>query len=653
MVSDGKPLSIEGYYVDDRGKKTDLKTNTPSNDEALFASFSVLDNFELNFRLPFHYDGDVNETNLKGLGLGDVQLGAKGSFPFNEWFVAGLSGEIIAPSGSTSKGFRPRHRWFIYPNRESYAYTANNWTFAGFTHLTFEQENLLDINAYAGLLKEAGESQLYTLWGLGFNLFPEKILSIIFEVSGETPIRTTNSSHHFVTSPIRFTPALRLRLPKETFITISGDVGLNYFRDNDKDNGIPVNLKSGNKSLHYTSQGVPNVGMAVTISKQFDFSWIDTDGDGIKDREDLCPNTNRNMIVNSRGCPVDEDQDGVFNIVDLCPGTPIGLEVDFNGCPVDRDKDGIFDYLDKCLGTPLGMAVDSSGCKLDSDRDGIDDNNDKCPDTRPEDVVDDFGCPLDEDHDGITNMYDKCPNTPEGVSIDKFGCPLDFDKDGVPDDLDQCPNSAEGEPVNEQGCPADTDRDGVPDSKDNCPDTPENVSVDAKGCRLDQDEDGIFDEEDKCPNTPWGAPIDSLGCPIDSDGDGIADWFDQCPGTFSNVVVDNNGCPENERINFNSIARRIRFKQNDTTLYNSSYTALNDIIATMRQNQMSLEIQCAAPQKKLAENRARIIYEYLEYKGIKADRLQYHSYEGRLPKRLSTNNNEGNGIRLTPYTRAP
>lgn len=648
MVTDSKSMSMEGYYINGDGDKIEIDENTSSNDESVFFSFSVLDNLELNIRLPFHYDSKVQGSTSNSFGFGDLQLGAKGSIPINDSWIFGASTELYIPTGTPVAGFRPRHRWFRHSSGDAYAYTAKNFGIAGYAHATVNF-GTSELSSYVGILKVISNTESDILWGVGLTILPEKILSVILEISGETPMHSSYIAQNVLSSPFRFTPALRMHLPKDFTITISGDVGLNYFRGQNPDDGLSINLLSSKNTVKYNALGSPNLGIGVTLSKSINMSWVDSDGDGVINREDMCPNTNHGMTVNSRGCPVDEDEDGVLNIVDLCPGTLLGLEVDFNGCPIDADKDGVFDYQDKCLGTPEGFAVDAKGCTLDTDGDGIDDNNDKCPGTPEGEPVDETGCPLDEDHDGIKNDLDKCPNTPEGISIDSDGCPLDFDKDGIPDDLDKCPNSTEGETVDSTGCPLDTDNDGVPDVRDQCPETIPGVMVDENGCRVDKDNDGIFDDEDKCPNTPAGAPIDSLGCPIDSDGDGIADWYDQCPGSFKNVVVDSKGCPMNDRLNFNAIARRIKFKK-DTTFLNSSYTALNDIVANMRQYPIALEIQCAAPQKSLADNRAKAIYDYLEYKGISEERLKYEGFEKKLPKAVSNRNDESNGVRLTPFT---
>jgi len=43
---------------------------------------------------------------------------------------------------------------------------------------------------------------------------------------------------------------------------------------------------------------------------------IDTDGDGVPDTADACPNTPNGVRVNSRGCPLDTDRDGVYDYLD-------------------------------------------------------------------------------------------------------------------------------------------------------------------------------------------------------------------------------------------------------------------------------------------------------------------------------------------------
>jgi hypothetical protein len=63
----------------------------------------------------------------------------------------------------------------------------------------------------------------------------------------------------------------------------------------------------------------------------------------------------------------DTDGDGVKDRDDKCLGTPKGIKVNNNGCPEDKDEDGIFDYMDKELTSKKGAKVDGNGITIDED----------------------------------------------------------------------------------------------------------------------------------------------------------------------------------------------------------------------------------------------------------------------------------------------
>ena len=137
----------------------------------------------------------------------------------------------------------------------------------------------------------------------------------------------------------------------------------------------------------------------------------------------------------------DTDGDGVYDKDDACPDVA-GLEA-FNGCP-DTDGDGIEDSKDDCP-NEAGLA-ELNGCP-DTDGDGIADNKDNCPTVAGLKAL--AGCP-DADGDGVTDADDKCPNT-AGPAANK-GCPWpDADGDGVLDKDDKCPD-VKGTVAN-NGCP--------------------------------------------------------------------------------------------------------------------------------------------------------------------------------------------------------
>nr|MBC8518696.1 thrombospondin type 3 repeat-containing protein [Euryarchaeota archaeon] len=94
----------------------------------------------------------------------------------------------------------------------------------------------------------------------------------------------------------------------------------------------------------------------------------------------------------------DTDGDGVVDGDDQCPDTAEGATVDANGCSdaqrnsdngedettTDSDSDGVIDDDDECSGTETGAEVNSVGCaayQFDTDRDGVPNGEDECPNT--------------------------------------------------------------------------------------------------------------------------------------------------------------------------------------------------------------------------------------------------------------------------------
>jgi outer membrane protein OmpA-like peptidoglycan-associated protein len=130
----------------------------------------------------------------------------------------------------------------------------------------------------------------------------------------------------------------------------------------------------------------------------------DTDGDGLLDPDDKCPQEpeDKDGFEDEDGCPdPDNDQDKILDAADKCPlkAEDIDTFEDADGCPdPDNDQDKILDSADKC---PL-EAEDPDGFQ---DLDG-------CPDP-------------DNDHDGILDAGDKCPTDPEVYNEfeDDDGCP--------------------------------------------------------------------------------------------------------------------------------------------------------------------------------------------------------------------------------------
>ncbi len=73
---------------------------------------------------------------------------------------------------------------------------------------------------------------------------------------------------------------------------------------------------------------------------------------------------------------MDSDGDGVIDLWDECPETPAGEKVDEKGCPLDDDKDGIPNYRDKEVKSDT-ILVSTEGVKLsEEDMIALSDSND-------------------------------------------------------------------------------------------------------------------------------------------------------------------------------------------------------------------------------------------------------------------------------------
>ena len=186
--------------------------------------------------------------------------------------------------------------------------------------------------------------------------------------------------------------------------TVNGGLGLNFwFTEN-----IGLTLQSSYKHA-FEDYGVTHfqhmAGLAVK------FGGTDTDGDGIYDKDDACPEVAGLEAFN--GCP-DSDGDGIEDSKDDCPNAAGSKEM--NGCP-DADGDGVADKDDACP-SEAGLAA-LAGCP-DADGDGIADKDDACPNEAG--PAENKGCPWpDKDGDSVLDKDDACPDVP-GVVANQ-GCP--------------------------------------------------------------------------------------------------------------------------------------------------------------------------------------------------------------------------------------
>lgn len=173
---------------------------------------------------------------------------------------------------------------------------------------------------------------------------------------------------------------------------------------------VGVNLQTNYKHTFDDTVLLPHFQHSLGLI--FKFGGVDTDGDGIYDKKDACPEVFGLAAFN--GCP-DTDGDGIKDSDDDCPEVA-GLAA-LNGCP-DADSDGIADKDDACPNEKGTKA--NNGCP-DTDGDGVIDSKDDCPKVAGPKA--NKGCPWpDTDGDGILDKDDNCPKV-AGVAANN-GCPV-------------------------------------------------------------------------------------------------------------------------------------------------------------------------------------------------------------------------------------
>lgn len=278
----------------------------------------------------------------------------------------------------------------------------------------------------------------------------------------------------------------------------------------------------------------------------------DTDGDGVNDCQDECPEDPAKTTAGQCGCGItdtDADGDGTANCNDQCPVDGAKTIPGLCGCnevdsSADADGDGIVDCQDQCI----AQAEVCDG--LDNDCDGLVDDGltracsticgsgtELCTDgawggcNAPQPQLDlcdgiDNDCNgivddgYDGDGDGVTTCGgDTCANDSTKTSPGACGCGVadtDDDGDGTADCVDNCP--ADSQKVNPGICgcgnvdsSADADGDGIPDCVDVC-------VAQAEVCDgIDNDCDGIADEG------------------FDQDGDSLTSCAGDCDDTSAAV----------------------------------------------------------------------------------------------------------------------
>lgn len=250
-----------------------------------------------------------------------------------------------------------------------------------------------------------------------------------------TPVSVNNLMYYAVDGNVKYSLSGLLNTKKlEPFVGVGG--GYTWV---EKGPYRPTSTSGDSGDLIGAGTLNGTVGLAYWFSDNFGITAQSTYKHSFKDY--LTKHFQHSVGVAFNFGGTDTDGDGIYDKHDLCPEVP-GLE-EFNGCP-DSDGDGIEDSKDTC--PELAGLAEFNGCP-DTDGDGVSDNNDTCPNEAGLKSL--AGCP-DADADGLANAQDECPN--EAGPVANNGCPWkDGDSDGVLDKDDNCPTEA-GTVAN-NGCP--------------------------------------------------------------------------------------------------------------------------------------------------------------------------------------------------------
>ncbi len=202
--------------------------------------------------------------------------------------------------------------------------------------------DLLFYNLSRDLLDNQGQPYYY--WSDGTIRNQPQSYNNLFsamKVSRDYAFQTNEGNFHSLLASL--SAAVHLQLAKTFFATLS----TTFF--------VPMGAKldNTNTSKEATFLLFNNVGLSFyfgkaqrsaedPLYKDVDFKALeqaDSDGDGVKDFLDRCPDTPKGAKVDSHGCLIDSDNDGIPDIYDKEPHTKKGLLIDKDGVGHEPSKE--------------------------------------------------------------------------------------------------------------------------------------------------------------------------------------------------------------------------------------------------------------------------------------------------------------------------
>jgi OOP family OmpA-OmpF porin len=378
-------------------RQSDRNVITSQWSTYMSGGFELFDRLILGFTFPVAWGESGNQPHYSaalfgssavtafstgGPAVGDLRLDARYTFvraDDRSWAIGGELGLFVPTGQGSSTNFGGDG-----PNLEILPMVTGEWTPPKFVTLVantgahLRQTNSInDPTGRSGPANGLGIGYEWR-WAVGAFL-PLKngkfrIGATIFGQTGITSDSTTGpTAFTKQNTPIEWNVEGRMKLPKIA-------------------NNENFYVGAGGGSFILNGYGAPDLRLVALIGTYFP----------LDDTNPRSPDNRLKIRESIRSSMKDTDGDGIPDDVDACPEEPEDhKDPDPNdGCPApsDRDGDGIPDQFDKCPDQP-------------EDKDGIDDLD---------------GCPEDDaDGDGIPDTKDACPKEPGQPDPDpkKNGCP--------------------------------------------------------------------------------------------------------------------------------------------------------------------------------------------------------------------------------------
>ncbi len=297
-------------------------------------------------------------------GFGDVRLQPRAFLLLPEDFPVGvaLSAEVRLPTGN-GDSFLGERSVLVAP-RLAVERAFGPVRVLGNLGLRLRPQHAQYLNLYVGNEVTFGAGAIVDLPDVG----PLFNVQAIAEMHLATP----------TSAPFNFRQADSLKTPWEVLGGVRAHLYQGWGLELDVGRGVTLGSGYGREELR------------VIFALRYDETFLDSDGDGVRDSFDKCPNEL-------------EDTDGFQ---------------DNDGCPEpDNDGDGVVDGQDQC---PDSAGDPAQGGCGDADGDGVPDGQDLCPDKAGPKGYD--GCP-DADGDEVPDNVDECPDQSGTPEAD--GCPID------------------------------------------------------------------------------------------------------------------------------------------------------------------------------------------------------------------------------------